>query len=126
MSLNIEALSRAATEARGLCMDAVQAANSGHPGMPMGMAPVAYLLFTRYIRHNPKNPKWSPSSRSTLEWRVPRRTLWSRRGSHGEPACSGVMCTFSGHRNVAGTNSRVGALGLSSKQMNCCQGPLSL
>src|SRR5712692_7490591 len=47
-------------------MDAVQKANSGHPGMPMGMAPTAYLLFTRFMRHNPKNPKWFGRDRFVL------------------------------------------------------------
>jgi transketolase len=43
---------------RALAMDAVQAANSGHPGMPMGMAEVALALWGRHLRHNPSNPKW--------------------------------------------------------------------
>jgi transketolase len=51
---------------RVLAMDAVQKANSGHPGMPMGMAPVAYLLFTRFMRHNPRNPKWFGRDRFVL------------------------------------------------------------
>jgi transketolase len=51
---------------RVLAIDAVQKANSGHPGMPMGMAPVAYLLFTRFMRHNPKNPKWYGRDRFVL------------------------------------------------------------
>jgi transketolase len=51
---------------RVLAIDAVQKANSGHPGMPMGMAPVAYLLFTRYLRHNPKNPHWPGRDRFVL------------------------------------------------------------
>jgi transketolase len=51
---------------RVLAIDAVQKANSGHPGMPMGMAPVAYLLFTRFIRHNPKNPHWFGRDRFVL------------------------------------------------------------
>jgi transketolase len=51
---------------RVLAIDAVQKANSGHPGMPMGMAPVAYLLFTRFIRHNPKNPHWYGRDRFVL------------------------------------------------------------
>jgi transketolase len=51
---------------RVLAIDAVQKANSGHPGMPMGMAPVAYLLFTRFLRHNPKNPKWYGRDRFVL------------------------------------------------------------
>ena len=49
-----------------LAIDAVQKANSGHPGMPMGMAPAAYLLFTRFMRHNPKNPKWYGRDRFVL------------------------------------------------------------
>jgi transketolase len=51
---------------RVLAIDAVQKANSGHPGMPMGMAPIAYLLFTRYLRHNPKNPRWFGRDRFVL------------------------------------------------------------
>ena len=51
---------------RVLAMDAVQKANSGHPGMPMGMAPAAYLLFTRFMRHNPRNPKWYGRDRFVL------------------------------------------------------------
>ena len=43
---------------RTLSMDAVQKANSGHQGMPMGMADVAYVLWTDYLKHNPKNPNW--------------------------------------------------------------------
>jgi transketolase len=42
---------------RTLAMDAVQAANSGHPGMPMAMAPAAYLLFQRIMEHNPRDPQ---------------------------------------------------------------------
>jgi transketolase len=51
---------------RVLAMDAVQKANSGHPGLPMGMAPTAYLLFTRFMRHNPRNPKWYGRDRFVL------------------------------------------------------------
>jgi len=51
---------------RVLTMDAVQKANSGHPGMPMGMASVGYLLFTRFMRHNPRNPKWFGRDRFVL------------------------------------------------------------
>jgi len=43
---------------RTLCMDAVQKANSGHPGAPMGLAPAAYVLFKHFLKHNPKNPAW--------------------------------------------------------------------
>jgi len=51
---------------RVLTIDAVQKANSGHPGMPMAMAPAAYLLWTRFMRHNPKNPKWFGRDRFVL------------------------------------------------------------
>jgi transketolase len=51
---------------RTLAMDGVQKAGSGHPGMPMGMAPAAFLLFTRLLRHNPKNPQWPNRDRFVL------------------------------------------------------------
>jgi transketolase len=51
---------------RVLAMDAVQQANSGHPGLPMGAAPIAYVLWTRYLRHNPANPLWPDRDRFVL------------------------------------------------------------
>jgi transketolase len=51
---------------RTLAMDAVQQANSGHPGMPMAMAPAAYLLFQRIIEHNPRDPQWPDRDRFVL------------------------------------------------------------
>lgn len=51
---------------RSLSMDAVQAANSGHPGMPMGMADVAFVLWTKFLKHNPKNPGWFDRDRFIL------------------------------------------------------------
>jgi transketolase len=51
---------------RTLAMDAVQKANSGHPGLPMGMADVAYVLWTRFLRHNPANPDWPNRDRFLL------------------------------------------------------------
>jgi transketolase len=51
---------------RALAMDAVQAANSGHPGMPMGMAEIALALWGRHLRHNPTNPKWPNRDRFVL------------------------------------------------------------
>jgi transketolase len=51
---------------RTLSMDAVQAANSGHPGMPMGMADVAYVLWNKFLRHNPNNPNWFARDRFVL------------------------------------------------------------
>jgi transketolase len=51
---------------RTLAMDAVQKANSGHPGTPMGAAPMAYTLWTRYLKHNPTNPEWPNRDRFVL------------------------------------------------------------
>jgi transketolase len=51
---------------RALAMDAVQQANSGHPGMPMGMAEIAEVLWRRFLRHNPANPAWPDRDRFVL------------------------------------------------------------
>src|SRR5947209_13052302 len=51
---------------RALAMDAVQKANSGHPGMPMGMAEIAEVLWRHYLRHNPSNPHWPDRDRFML------------------------------------------------------------
>ena len=51
---------------RFLAVDAVQNANSGHPGMPMGAAPMAYLLWTRFLKHNPAHPAWFDRDRFVL------------------------------------------------------------
>jgi transketolase len=51
---------------RTLSLDAVQRAESGHPGLPLGAAPMAYVLWTRFLRHNPQNPKWQNRDRFLL------------------------------------------------------------
>src|SRR6185436_4547988 len=51
---------------RALAMDAVQAANSGHPGMPMGMAEIAVALWNRHLIYNPANPKWANRDRFVI------------------------------------------------------------
>ena len=51
---------------RFLSVDAVQKANSGHPGMPLGAAPMAYVLWTRLLKHNPRNPDWFDRDRFVL------------------------------------------------------------
>ncbi len=51
---------------RTLSLDAVQKAESGHPGLPLGAAPMAYVLWTRFMRHNPANPKWENRDRFLL------------------------------------------------------------
>ena len=57
---------RLANAVRALAMDAVEAANSGHPGMPMGMADAATTLFTRYLKYDPADPKWPDRDRFVL------------------------------------------------------------
>jgi transketolase len=51
---------------RFLAIDAVNKANSGHPGLPMGAAPMAFALWDKVLRHNPKNPKWFNRDRFVL------------------------------------------------------------
>src|SRR6202140_965826 len=51
---------------RTLSIDAVQKANSGHPGLPLGAAPMAYVLWQRYLRHNPRDPRWPDRDRFVL------------------------------------------------------------
>ena len=51
---------------RTLSMDAVQKANSGHPGTPMALAPLAYVVWTQFLRHNPRNPTWFNRDRFVL------------------------------------------------------------
>lgn len=56
----------AITAIRTLSIDAIEKANSGHPGMPMGAAPMAYTLWTRFMNHNPSNPDWFNRDRFVL------------------------------------------------------------
>ena len=51
---------------RTLSIDAIEKANSGHPGLPMGAAPMAYTLWTKQLRHNPQNPTWYNRDRFVL------------------------------------------------------------
>ena len=64
MTASIERLS--IDTIRTLAMDAVQKANSGHPGTPMALAPLGYLLWTRFLRHNPADPSWAGRDRFIL------------------------------------------------------------
>ena len=59
-------LQQQANAIRALSMDAVQAANSGHPGMPMGMADIATILFTRYLKFDAQAPDWADRDRFVL------------------------------------------------------------
>ncbi|RBW69938.1 transketolase [Bacillus taeanensis] len=64
MSTSIEQLS--INTIRTLSIDAIERANSGHPGMPMGAAPMAYTLWAKFMNHNPKNPDWVNRDRFVL------------------------------------------------------------
>lgn len=64
MSQNVEQLS--INTLRTLAIDAIETANSGHPGLPMGAAPMAYVLWTDFMHHNPRNSKWFNRDRFVL------------------------------------------------------------
>ena len=66
MELDLARLKRMADAVRILSIDAVEAANSGHPGMPMGMADAATVLWTRHLKHNPATPDWPDRDRFVL------------------------------------------------------------
>ena len=66
MSLDASRLAPMANAIRALSMDAVQAANSGHPGMPMGMADVATVLWSDYLKFDPADPHWPDRDRFVL------------------------------------------------------------
>ncbi|HYH39020.1 MAG TPA: transketolase [Azospirillum sp.] len=66
MSAPAVSLQTMANAIRALAMDAVEAAKSGHPGMPMGMADAATVLFTRFLKFDPKNPTWPDRDRFVL------------------------------------------------------------
>jgi transketolase N-terminal domain/subunit len=75
---------------RGLAMDAVQKANSGHPGMPMGMADAAVVLWTGFLKHNPADPLWADRDREKLVGSSPILPATRRRGRRRRrPANSG-------------------------------------
>ncbi len=64
--MNTDLLKKVANTIRGLSIDAIQKANSGHPGLPMGMADVAAVLFNEHLKFNPKNPDWFDRDRFVL------------------------------------------------------------
>jgi transketolase len=66
MAITQPAAQQMANAIRALAMDAVQQANSGHPGAPMGMADMAVALWGEHLQHNPKNPHWANRDRFVL------------------------------------------------------------
>ncbi|WP_026689801.1 transketolase [Alteribacter aurantiacus] len=81
MSTNVESLS--ISTIRTLAIDSIEKANSGHPGMPMGAAPMAYTLFSNYLNHNPKNPEWFNRDRFVLSAGHGSMLLYSLLHLHG-------------------------------------------
>ena len=84
------------TTIRTLAMDAVQRANSGHPGTPMAMAPVAYTVWQRFLRFDPADPIWPNRDRFVLT------SLYERFSSRGEAefinqVLSAMRYEFGGH-----------------------------
>ena len=65
---------------RSLAMDAVQKANAGHPGTAMALAPLAYLIYTKHLRHNPADPAWPDRDTSSS-----RRVM---RACSSTPSCT--------------------------------------
>ena len=66
MKINFELENNAIKAIRFLSADGVQTANSGHPGLPMGAATMAYTIWTKHLKHNPKNPDWVDRDRFIL------------------------------------------------------------
>src|SRR5258705_12385906 len=78
MTLATETLDQLAIDTiRTLSIDGVQKANSGHPGAPMGAAPMAYTLWTRFLRHAPTHPDWPDRDRFVLSAGHPPLRLYS-------------------------------------------------
>jgi len=59
-------------------VDATFKANSGHPGAPMGMAPIAHVLFNKFMRFNPKNPEWLNRDRFVLSYAAMLSVTWKK------------------------------------------------
>jgi transketolase len=70
---------------RALSMDAVQAANSGHPGMPMGMADIAEVLWNDFLRFSPEHPEWPDRDRFVLSYGHGSMLLYSLAFLSGYP-----------------------------------------
>jgi len=98
---------------RALSMDAVQAANSGHPGMPMGMADIAEVLWNDYLTHNPGNPQWADRDRFVLSNGHGSMLLYSLLHLTGYPLSMDEIRNFRQFgRHTAGHPERDAALGI--------------
>ena len=65
---------------RFLAIDAVQKANSGHLGMPMGATPMAYVLWDRFLKHNPSDPKWPDRGLNRFGASAPAKVVYEKLG----------------------------------------------
>jgi len=79
---------------RALAMDAVEKANSGHPGAPMGLAPAGYVLFTRLMKHHPQKPDWLDRDRFVLSGGHASALLYSLLHLTGYPLCLDDLKAF--------------------------------
>ena len=107
-----------------LSVDAVQKPNSGHPGLPLGAAPMAYVLWTKFLKHNPTNPDWFDRDRfvlsaghsSTLLYSLlhmtgyelsleqikqRRSSCWRKESRRASSRCLVGSCSTLSHRNIA-------------------------
>ncbi len=106
---------------RALAMDAVEQAQSGHPGTPMALAPAAYVLWTRFLRHNPANPEWADRDRFVLSCGHASMLLYSvlhlswvrslARRAQELPAVGITYARSSGARAHPGVETTTGPLG---------------
>jgi transketolase len=85
---------------RGLAIDGVQKANSGHPGMPMGMADAAYVLWTEFLRHDPKDPEWHDRDRFILSAGHGSMLLYSLLHLFGYPMPMDQLKQFRQYRSL--------------------------
>ena len=96
---------------RMLSADAVQKANSGHPGLPMGAADFAFVLFTEFLKFDPQDPDWKTAERAHVQWANPLQEEVSSRcspesGNASSDQFSGVLVkSKDGPRPSAGRSS---------------------
>ena len=93
---------RAINSIRFLSIDSINKANSGHPGLPMGAAPMAYTLFNKHININPENSKWFNDFLGTLPLGVWIRLVWGDGSLTAAPATGRI---FSNNSDNPGTDS---------------------
>jgi transketolase len=112
---------RAVTMARGLAMDAVQKVGNGHPGTAMALAPAAYLIFQRFLRHDPSDPTWAGRDRFVLSAGHSSLTLYTQLFLSGYPLQLSDLQSFRTwgsrtpghpeHGHTAGVETTTGPLG---------------